>query len=176
MSELYGLIAEFDSADDLVEAAERTRSAGYFRFDTYSPFAIDELPEVMDLDPPRIWLFVLVGAAGGAFLAFAGQYYALVINYPMNIGGRPFFSLPAFVPIIFELAVLGAAVCGIIGMFVLNRLPMPYHPVFNHPDFADSSRDRFFLCIEARDPHFKLEQTRDFLHTLGPLEVTHVDT
>ncbi len=103
------------------------------------------------------------------------QYFSAVVNYPINVGGRPLNSIPAFIPISFEMFVLFGAFSGVIGMLVLNRLPMPYHPVFNVIDFKDASNDRFFLCIEAADPKFDDAATRQFLTSLKPLEVTDVE-
>jgi len=106
---------------------------------------------------------------------FGMQYFSAVINYPVNVGGRPLDSLPAFVPISFEMAVLFGAFAGVVGMLILNGLPMPYHPVFNVPEFKEMTRDRFFLCIEARDPKFDADMTRQFLNSLRPERVADVE-
>jgi hypothetical protein len=102
------------------------------------------------------------------------QWWAMAVDYRLNIGGRPFNSWPAFVPITFELTILTAATCALLSLFILNRLPEPHHPVFNAPGFERSSTDRFFLCIEARDPKFDPQATRQFLASLGAIQVTEV--
>ncbi len=171
---IYGLIAEFESPELLVEAVRRTREEGYRRFDAHSPFPDDELIEAMDLGgtlvPPPVLLGGMLGAAGGFFM----MWFANVVHYPINVGGRPLNSWPAFIPITFEMTVLLAALTALGIMLVLNKLPMPYHPVFNVPDFERASTDRFFICIEAMDDNFDLVATRAFLETLHPRVVLEV--
>jgi len=173
-SQVYGLMAEFDDPNALVLAAQRARQAGYRRMDAYSPFPIEELHEALEMPQSRLPLIVLIGGLAGCIGGFALQYWVSAIENPWNVGGRPLFSWPAFVPIIFECTILVAALSAVLGMLALNGLPMPYHPVFNVPRFALASRNRFFLCIEARDAQFDLEQTRSFLQTLQPREVATV--
>jgi hypothetical protein len=171
---IYGVMAEFDDPNSLVAAAHRARHEGYRRMDAYSPFPIEELHEALGTPPSRLPLVVLVGGIVGGLSGYALQYWTSVVAYPLNINGKPFHSWPAFIPITFECTILAAALFAVLGMLALNGLPQPYHPVFNVPRFALASRNRFFLCIESRDPKFDLEQTRRFLETLGPREVTTV--
>jgi Alternative complex III, ActD subunit len=172
---LYGLMAEFADAADLLHAAQKTRAAGYHRLDAFSPFAIEGMDDALSLHSSKISYFVLGGALVGMIAGFGMQYFSAVINYPVNVGGRPFDSIPAFIPITFEMAVLFGAFSGLIAMLVLNGLPMPYHPVFNVPEFKEMTRGRFFLCIEGRDPQFDLDATRQFLQGLNPLKVSDVE-
>jgi hypothetical protein len=160
---LYGLLAEFTRAEDLVAAARRAREAGYRRMDAYTPFPIEEVAEALHFHDRRLPFVVLCGGVLGALTGIGLQYYVSVVAYPMNVGGKPLFSWPAFVPPTFETTVLLSAFATVIGMIVLNGFPMPYHPVWNNPRFELASQDRFFLCIEADDPRFDAMQTRKFL-------------
>jgi hypothetical protein len=171
---VYGLMAEFDDPKALVLAAAIAHEAGYRRMDAYSPFPIEELHEALGPHRSRLPLIVLIGGLAGCIGGFLLQYWASVIAYPVNVGGRPFNSWPAFIPVTFECTILGAALSAVLGMLALNGLPMPYHPVFNVPGFALASRNRFFLCIEARDRQFDLDATRRFLESLKPREVSTV--
>jgi len=170
----YGLLAEFDDPTSLVAAASRSREAGYRCMDAYSPFPIVELHHALGSPQSRLPLIVLIGGLVGCLGGYALQYWAAAIAYPLNVAGKPLHSWPAFIPVTFECTILGAALSAVLGMLALNGLPMPYHPVFNVPRFALASRNRFFLCIEAKDPKFDVEDTRRFLETLNPLEVTTV--
>ncbi len=172
--DLYGLTAEFAHPHELLHAAQRAREAGYTRVAAYSPIPVEGLHEALGHRPTRLPYLTLLGAVLGGTTAFAMQYYASVISYPMNIGGRPLNSWPAFMPIVFELSVLGAALFSVLGMLALNGLPMPYHPLFNVPEFKFASRDRFFLAIESRDPRFDRSQTREFLAGLHAHQVLDV--
>ena len=171
---IYGLMAEFDDPSSLVAAAERARHAGYACMDAYSPFPIEELHEALGSPHSRLPLIVFIGGLAGCIGGYALCYWSSVIAYPLNIGGKPFHSWPAFIPVTFECTILVAALSAVLGMLALNGLPQPYHPVFNVPRFALASRNRFFLCIESKDPKFDLEGTRQFLETLEPREVTTV--
>ena len=171
---LYGLMAEFEQPEELLAATRRAYAAGYRQMDAYSPFPVAELAEALGFHHTRLPLLVLIGGLLGCVGGFFLQYYAAVIDYPINIGGRPLNSWPSFIPITFELTILIAALFAVLGMLALNGLPMPYHPVFNVPRFELATHDHFFLCIEARDPLFDAQQTRQFLATLGAREVTDV--
>jgi Alternative complex III, ActD subunit len=170
----YGLMAEFDDPSSLVAAAHRAHQQGYRCMDAYSPFPIEELHEALGAHPSRLPLIVLIGGLVGGSGGYLLQYWTAGIAYPLNVGGKPFHSWPMFIPVTFETTILVAALAAVLGMLALNGLPQPYHPVFNVPRFALASRNRFFLCIEARDPKFDLEETRRFLETLDPREVTTV--
>jgi hypothetical protein len=169
------MLAEFEEPQEFLEAVRRTRAAGYRRMDAYSPNPLDGLTEAMELPGTRVPLVVLVGGLTGAIGGFFLQYYAAGIDYPINVGGRPLLSWVSFIPITFELAVLGASLCALIyGIIGSNGLPLPYHPVFNVPEFARATRDRYFVCIESADPQFDPENTRRFLEDLQPLGVYDV--
>ena len=172
---LHGLIAEFESPAALIEAARQARAAGYRKMDAYTPYPIHELAQALELPRTKLPVIVFIGGALGCATGLAMQWFATVIHYPINVGGRPLASWPSYVPITFELTVLFAAIAAVLGMLALNGLPMPYHPVFNVPRFALASRDRFFLCIEVVDPLFEIAKTRDFLTSLGAREVTEVE-
>ncbi len=173
---LFGLMAEFRTPTDLVAAAHRAYTAGYRRMDAYTPFPVDGLADAIGAHGRgRLPALVLLGGLAGAVGGYALQYYAAVIAYPLNVGGRPLHSWPAFIPVTFETTVLVAAFTAVLGMLALNGLPMPYHPVFNAPRFALASRDRFFLCIEATDPSFDRVETRRFLEQLEPRDVVEVE-
>ena len=174
MSSIYGLMAEFDTPEDVLAAAKRAQAQGYRRMDAYTPFPVEGLSEAIGFHHTWLPLLVLIAGIIGAIVGFASQYYATVIDYPINVGGRPLNSWPSYIPITFEVTILFAALMAVVGMIALNGLPMPYHPVFNVPQFALASRDRFFLCIEATDPLFDREATRRFLEELKPREVSEV--
>jgi len=171
---LYGLIAEFKEPEQLVEAATRAYGAGYRKMDAYSPFPIEELAEAIGFHRTRLPLIVLIGGLVGCCAGFFMQYYLSVVEYPINVGGRPLNSWPSFIPITFEVTVLAAALSAVLGMLALNGLPTPYHPVFNHPRFALATRNRFFLCIEATDPMFDRQATMEFLESLQGHSVSEV--
>ena len=173
-SSVYGLMAEFDDPTALVAATSRAHQEGYRRMDAYSPFPLEELHEALGAPPSRLPLIVLGGGLFGCIGGYLLQYWVSVIAYPVNVGGKPLHSWPAFIPVTFECTILVAALSCVLGMLALNGLPMPYHPVFNLPRFALASRNRFFLVIEAADTKFELEETRRFLEALNPREVTTV--
>ncbi|MCI0488274.1 MAG: DUF3341 domain-containing protein [Blastocatellia bacterium] len=166
-SPIYGLMAEFDNPTEIVAAAHRAYEEGYRNMDAFTPFPIEELSEAIGFHHNRLPLIVLIGGIVGCLGGYLLQYWVAVIEYPLNIGGRPFHSWPAFIPITFETTVLVAALSAVFGMLALNGLPRPHHPVFNVPNFKLASRDHFFLCIESKDPKFDRKQTRQFLEGLG---------
>ena len=171
---VYGVMAEFDNPTALVNAARVAREKGYRKLDAYSPFPIEELSEVLDLHKNRLPLIVLAGGIVGGIVGYLMQYYVTVWDFPINIGGRPLHSWPAYIIITFELTILLAAISAVMGLLALCGLPMLYHPAFNVPRFALASRNRFFLCIEATDPLFAARATSEFLETLEAKEVSEV--
>lgn len=172
---LYGVMAEFAQAEQLLAAARAAYRAGYRKMDAYSPYAVEGVAEAIGFTKTRVPLVVLIGGIVGALTAYGMQWYSAAVSYPLNVGGRPLHSWPAFVPITFEITVLFAAIAGLIGMLAMNGLPKPYHPVFNAPEFKLASQTRFFLCIEADDHVFRAEEVREFLLSLGPVSVMEVD-
>ena len=171
---LYGVVAEFTEAREVVEAAKRAYAQGYRRMDAYTPFPVEDLAEALGNKWTRVPLIVFTGGVVGAVGGYFMEWYSMAVDYPINVGGRPFNSWPAYIPITFELMVLCASIAAIVGMLALNRLPQPHHPVFNVPEFERASTDRFFLCIEARDPKFDPAATRQFLQSLHPSSVKEV--
>lgn len=172
---IYGLLAEFETPEALREGAERAYAEGYRRMDAYSPFPVEGLAEAVGFRRTRLPLIVLIGGILGGAGGFLLQYWISVIDYPLIVGGKPFNSWPAFIPVTFELAVLAASLSAVLGMLALNGLPMPYHPVFNVERFALASRDRFFLCIEVSDRNFDLQKTREFIQGLKPRGVYEIE-
>jgi hypothetical protein len=171
----YGLMAEFDSAQALMNAAEQTRRAGYTKADAHSPFPIHGLAEALGFRERSVARIVLLGGITGLCVGYGLEYWTSVIDYPMNIGGRPYHSWVNFIPPAFETTILFAAFSAVIGMLALNGLPQPYHPVFNVERFARASQDAFFLVIEASDPRFDPDATRAFLAGLGARDVVTID-
>ena len=174
-SRLYGLIAEFQTSEALLKAARLAYAAGYREMDAYSPFPVDGLADAIGARSPWISYIILAGGILGGFAAYFMQWYYSVVTYPINVGGKPYHSWPSFIPVTFELTILGAAIAGFLGTLILNGFPEPYHPVFNLPEFARASQDRFFLAIEARDPKFDVEKTREFLQNLQVVKVAEVE-
>lgn len=172
---LWGLMAEFSSPQGLIEAIRRVREAGYRRIEAYTPYPIEEVSEALDLHRSRLPMIVLGGGILGALGGYSLQVWVNLFEYPLNIGGRPLHSWPAFIVPTFETTILVAALSAVLGMFALNGLPHPYHPVFNVPRFALASRDRFFLVVEAADPRFDRRATEELLRGLSPSEVAEVE-
>jgi hypothetical protein len=170
----YGLVAEFDSAEALMAAAEKARDAGFKRLDAYSPFPIEGLMEALGHRSTILPLVIFLGGVIGGLGGYLLQWYTSLYSYQLNVGGRPPNTWPMFVPVTFECVILGAALSAVFGMLAMNGLPMPYHPLFHVERFALASRDKFFLAIRAIDPKFDLVRTREFLQSLGPREVTEV--
>jgi len=172
----YGVIAEFADPDALIHGIEKTRSAGYEVIEAYTPYPIEEVWEAIGHPKSKVPLLVLIGGILGGVGGYALCWWSSVIEYPLNIGGRPFHSWPAFIPVTFECTVLVAGLFAVFGMLFLNGLPMPYHPVFTVPRFASASRDRYFLMILARDKRFEAHTAFDFLEGLpGASYVTEVE-
>ena len=172
---LYGVMAEFEGPNELVAAARQTYEAGYRRINGYSPYPIEELSEAIGFTHTSLPLIVFIGGLLGGLGGFFMQYWMEVIDYPLNVGGKPYNSWPAFIPITFECTVLVAAFSAVLGMLVLNKLPQPYHPVFNAPNFALATRDRFFLVVEANDPKFDHKSVVSLFRNLGAQDVVDVE-
>src|SRR5436309_9120378 len=176
MSEkLYGIMAEFAEPEQLRSAARHAYTAGYRKMDAYSPYAIEGLAEAVGLQKTRVPLLTLLGGLVGAITGYGMQWYSAALDYPLNVGGRPLHSWPAFVPITFELAVLFAAIAAVLGLLWMNGLPRLHHSIFNAPNFKLASQTRFFLCIEASDHVFDADEVREFLHSLGAISVVEVE-
>jgi Protein of unknown function (DUF3341) len=173
-SHIYGVMGEFETPEKLIHAVEKVREAGYRRFEAFSPFPVEGLSHAMGLKRNMVPLITLVGGLTGGLGGFGFQYWVASITYPLNIGGRPFNSWPAFIPVTFELTILGAALSAVLGMLALNGLPQPHHPVFNVHRFSHASADRFFVCIESRDPKFDLAEAARFLQRLEAHHVSEV--
>lgn len=169
-SAVFGLMAEFDRAERLVEAVKQARRARYRALDAYSPFPIEELKEALGIEDNRVPIFTLVGGIAGAALGYGMQVYTN-LAFPIDIGNRPLVSTPAFMLITFELAVLCAVLASIVGMFALNHLPRLHHPVFDVPSFHLASTNKFFLVVFSSDRQFDPEGTRTFLATLNPRRI-----
>jgi hypothetical protein len=173
---IYGVMAEFDDPNAVVAAARKTYAAGYRRINAYSPYPVEELSEAIgfhkNMVPRTVFICGLLGCIGG----FALQIWTNAMAYPLNVGGRPLVSWPAMIPVAFECTILLAAFGAFLGNILMNRLPQPYHPVFNVPGFARASVDRFFLCIKSDDPKFNDAEARAFLASLGAKEVSDVES
>ncbi|PYX22215.1 MAG: DUF3341 domain-containing protein [Acidobacteria bacterium] len=167
-------MAEFDSASDLVAAARKTHEAGYRKIDAYSPFPVEELAEAIGFHKNGVPLVTLIGALIGGISGYLMQYWMAAISYPINVGGRPFHSWPAFIVVTFEMTILFGGIAAVFGMLALNGLPMPYHPVFNVPRFAMATKDRFFLIVFSSDPKYNPTDTRRFLEGLKPRSISEV--
>lgn len=174
MTNLYGAAAEFETADRLADAVAKAREARYTALEAYSPYPVEEIRA--ELGRGKGWLAGIVLAAGfaGGAIGYGIEWYTNVADYPINVGGRPLHSWPAFTVVAFEAAVLFAALAAVVAMLVLNGLPRLNHPMFNVPRFGEASQTRFFLCIRADDPHFDPVAVRDFLNTLNPAGVWEV--
>jgi hypothetical protein len=173
-SKIYGILAEFDTATELVDAARRVRDAGYTKTDAFSPFPLHEIDEALGIKRSILPYLIFAGGITGLLAGFALQYYVHVVDWPIIVGGRPHLSIPAFVPPAYELTILFSAFVAVFGMLFLNGLPSPYHPVFNVPRFALATREKFFLLIEAADERYDHDETKKFMETLGAQEVFDV--
>jgi len=171
---LHGVMGEFETPEQLLSAAKKARAAGYKHVDAYTPFPIEGLAQAIGFRWTAVPLITLIGGIGGGLTGFGMQYWCAAISYPINIAGRPLNSWPAFIPVTFELTVLGASIFAVVGMLALNKLPQPYHPVFNVERFAQGSTDRFFLVLEARDPKFDLAECARFLREVSAKHISEV--
>lgn len=173
---IYGVVGDFGSPKELVRAAKRAKEAGYSEVNAYTPFPVEGLPEALEFPKSKVPLLTLIGGLLGGLGGFGFEYWVSAISYPENIGGRSLNSWPAFIPVTFELTVLGASIFAVFGMLALNKLPQPHHPLFNVERFQKhASNDRFFLCIEATDPKFNVADTSRFLQGLNAEHVTEVE-
>lgn len=172
---IYGLLAEFDTPTQLVEAARKVRDAGYTKTDAFSPFPIHEMDDALGIKRSILPYLVFGGGVAGLVAGMGLQYFVHVLDYPLNVGGRPFFSLPAFIPVAYELTILLAAFVAVFGMLFMNGLPQPYHPVFNVERFALATREKFFLVIESTDDRFEYAETKKFMENLKPQGVYDVE-
>jgi hypothetical protein len=174
---IHGLMAEFRTAEEILQATRRAWQEGYRNMDAYTPYPVEGLAAELGLPRTRVPFVVLMGGLVGAAAGFFMQYWTMGVDYPINVGGRPYNSWPVFIPIVFEMMVLVASFAALFGTLFLSGLPQPYHPVFNVPRFARATQDRFFLCIEATDPKFDRQATENFLSSLHPegkvMEVPH---
>ena len=174
---IYGVMAEFDSATAILTAAQKAHDAGYRVMDAYTPFPIEEVSEAIGFrrKDNKVALACLIGGLLGGTGGYTLAACAAGVWFPINIAGRPFIPWPMFIPVTFEATILIAGLSAGIGMLVMNGLPSPYHPVFNVPGFSLATNDRFFLCIEARDPKYDESAVTEFLNSLDPTEVTRVE-
>ena len=175
MTAPFGYLAEFRTSEEVLAATRKARERGYRRMDVYSPFPVEGVAELLGFERTRVPAAVFAGGLMGAVGGYLLQFGLNAVDYPLNVGGRPLNSIPAWIPIMYELTILFASLAAVLGMLALNGLPMPYHPVFNVPQFALATREKFFLCIEATDPQFDREATRRFLQELEPLSIAEVE-
>jgi hypothetical protein len=171
---VYGLIAEFDNPDDLLRATQDAHGRGYRQMEAYTPFPIEGLAEALGFHKNRMAAIVFLGGLAGGIGGYFMQWYSAVISFPIDVGGRPLHSWPSFIPITFEMTVLGASLAAVFGLLGLNGLPRPHHPVFNVPSFVLATRNRFFLCLQSRDPLFDSETARRFLEEQHPKSISVV--
>jgi len=173
-SPVYGMLAEFADDVALVRAADAAHRAGFTAMDAYSPIPVEGLYEALGRKRSKLpWMVLGAGITGGS-LGYLLQYWISAVNYPLNVGGRPYHSIPSFIPVTFEMTILLSALTAVFGMLLLNGLPRPHHPIFNAPSFAGASTDKYFLCIEATDPRFDAESVRTFLAGLGAVDIQEV--
>jgi hypothetical protein len=174
-STLYGVIAEFETPEALIAASRLVREAGYKKVDAFTPFPVEELSEAIGIPKSKVPMIMLIGGICGGTFAFSMQWFAFAWSYVINIAGRPSLTWPMYIPITFEGTILICALSGIAAMIIINKLPSPYHPVFNAPNFERASTDRFFLCVQADDPKFDRDATMRFMENLGANQVSEVE-
>jgi len=170
---VFGFLAEFEDAHQLLEAVHEVKHAGYTQMEAYTPLPVEEVAHAIG-HRNHLPMIVLAGGLLGALVGFGMQYWMSVVDYPVNVGGRPLNSWPSFIVITFEMTILFAALSAVFGMLALSGLPQPYHPVFNVPAFELASRNRFFLMILARDPNFDMQATKGLLEEISSLAVEEV--
>lgn len=170
----YGVVAEFSEAHDVLNAANKAREAGYTIMEAYSPVPVHGLDEALGRQRSKLPWIVFAAGTAGCLGGFFMQYWMAVVDYPWNVGGRPPLSWPAFIPVTFELTILSSAIAAVFGMFGLNGLPRPHHPIFNTPNFDRSTTDHYFICIEAEDPEFDEDKVTAFLNDLNPEAVNTI--
>jgi hypothetical protein len=173
---IYGLLAEFNTPGELVQATEAAHAAGYRRMECYTPYPVEEAAVALRFHKNRVPLVTLLGGLMGVTTAFLMETWIAVWSYPLNIGGRPLFSWPAFIIPAYEWTILFAGLSAAFGMVALNGLPQLYHPLFNAPNFRQGvTTDKFFLCLEATDPRFSIMETRALLEQFSPASVVEVE-
>lgn len=173
---IYGVLAEFNTPTELVNATEQARAAGYRRMECYTPYPVEEVAVALDFHTTRVPLICLLGGIVGLIVAYLMQTWINVYAYPLNIAGRPLFSWPAFIIPAYEWTILFSGLSAAFGMIAQNGLPQLYHPLFNAPNFrSGATTDKFFLCLEATDPQFSLTGTRAFLEQFPAVSVVEVD-
>jgi hypothetical protein len=173
---IYGLLAEFNTPGELVQATEAAHAAGYRRMECYTPYPVEEAAVALRFHKNRVPLVTLLGGLMGVTTALLMETWIAVWSYPLNIGGRPLFSWPAFIIPAYEWTILFAGLSAAFGMVALNGLPQLYHPLFNSPNFRDgATTDKFFLCLEATDPRFSIMETRALLEQFSPASVVEVE-
>lgn len=172
---LHAVVAEFSSEGVIIQAARKTREAGYRKTDCYTPYPVHGLAEAMDFRDNRVAWTIFIGGVIGFIAGASLEVYVSFFDYPINVGGRPYISWPAFIPVAYETTILLGSFAAVLGMLALNGLPKPYHPIFNTPNFERATTDKFFLSIEATDPKFDLAETKAFLEGLGADRVSEVE-
>lgn len=173
-TKVYGMLAEYDNADALIAGIKKAKEAGYTKLDGYSPYAVSGIADALGFIKSEMATVMLCGGICGAICGFLMQYYTNAVDYPFNIGGKPYNSWPMFIPVTYEPGILTTCLAGVFGLLALCGLPKLYNPLFNVPAFERSTIDRFFLFVQANDEKFDLQATREFLLTLNPLSVAEV--
>ncbi|MDA0712462.1 MAG: DUF3341 domain-containing protein [bacterium] len=174
-STIYGVLAEYDTASGIYHACEKVRDAGYKKWDACTPFPVHGLDKAMGLPPSKLPWFVLLAGISGATLAILFMVWVSAFDYPLNIGGKPTWSIPAFIPVMFEVTILFSALTTVFGMFYMNRLPTFNHPLFKSVRFEKVTDDKFFIVIESSDPHFNREATAKLLVDSGAVNTEVVE-